>query len=178
MTPGYLQHSRGLVMLCLCSFPWGNYTAVSRGRSRNRIGGSSGDVDKKLSDVFADEKMTVNQRIPKTYTILLSFTLMVRYRMHITGTQSMVMSLICKVTHWHFSLQIWLPSHADIWEYFSKKVVPVIRKWQLENVSTGETVSHACEIVEPFQSLNSILESILRPNRDGVTLSEQGIALL
>ncbi len=93
-----------------------NYTTVSRGRSRNRIGGSSinrdGGVDKKLSDVFAEE------RIRKTYTILLSFTLMVRYCacMHITGTQSMVMSLICKVTHWHFSLQIWLKRGLACWD--------------------------------------------------------------
>ena len=36
-------------------------------------------VDRKLSDVFTEQKLTVNQRIRKTYTILLSFTLMVCY---------------------------------------------------------------------------------------------------
>ncbi len=56
------------------------------------------------------------------------------------------------------------PSHAEIWEYFTNKVVPVIRKWQLEDVSSGEATpqrSHPGDMVEPIHSLNSILETIL-----------------
>ncbi len=53
------------------------------------------------------------------------------------------------------------PSHAEIWEYFTNKVVPVIRKWQLEDVSSGEATPQQSHPGDMVDSLNSILETIL-----------------
>ena len=51
------------------------------------------------------------------------------------------------------------PSPTEIWEYFSKHVVPSIKKWQMEGVPSGQTVTHPDGLVLEF------LQDIL-PNQE------------
>ena len=107
-------------------------------------------IYEKIKAKFKDSELSVSVRVKRTYTILLAFTLLVcRYR-------CMLFRIILTLVQLAESSTVG-PSEDEVWEFFSKKMIPVIRAWQLEPTTT-ET---SCNCENPKDVINKAMMKII-----------------